>query len=370
MDKANKIVLCVDRLTGGGAERVASLWIQGFTKLGYDVYIVMRDTDSPITYCIPSTVKLFNIGFSLGNRYLNKIARILFSDLLLERKLKQINPDIAIGVMYDWGLKLLKVRKKLKYKIIQTEHNSFERPSTNPMSEKDRWLKFEVNKKVDLVTVLTQSDFDFIGPRLDNVMVLPNPLSFAPVTKIPLKSKIILGVGRLDAWHVKGFDLLIDAWGKIAHKYPDWKLRIMGNGSPSSQELLMRMACRNKVDSQFELFPFQNDPVPIYKDASIFVLSSRYEGFGMVLIEAMSQGCACVACDYKGRQKEIIQNEKQGLLCNTENTFDLCCKIETLILNDSLREEMQRNSPIRAFDYNIDNIMDKWQKIVEYLRLR
>ena len=93
-------------------------------------------------------------------------------------------------------------------------------------------------------------------------------------------------------------------------------------------------------------------------------MSSRYEGFGMVLIEAMSQGCACIACDYKGRQSEIIQNDSQGIICPVEDVDSLASAIERMILDKSYREKCQYNAIERSKFYSLDNTMDRWETII------
>lgn len=360
-----KIVICVNSLTGGGAERVASLWLLGFVQRGYDVSVILNDKRTPITYTLPPEVVVYYLGFDFKLRYLTSICNRLFFNYRLKRALARINPDISIGVMYRWGEYLLKYKNKFGYKIIQTEHNSFERPSEAPMSKIDEYLKFEINKYVDAVTVLTEADKVFIGNRLNNVFVLPNPLALKVEETIPSKQKIILAVGRLDAWHVKGFDVLIKAWAQIQNKAIDWKLRIIGHSSTGAGLDYLNGLCNSlNIKDSVEFVDFQTNIQDYYKQSEIFVLSSRYEGFGMVLIEAMSQGCACVACDYGGRQKEIIRNESEGLLCPTDDVESLANSIIKLISDEEYRKRIQKESLSRSKDFQINIIMNKWENII------
>lgn len=129
-----------------------------------------------------------------------------------------------------------------------------------------------------------------------------------------------------------------------------------------------------------EFLGFQKDIEKLYQEASIFVLSSRYEGFGLVLIEAMSQGCACVACDYKGRQREIlsplqgdslkvngysdhgIEATENGILCEPEDVEALAEAIKKMIEDDEYREGIRANAIERSKYYSIENTMDRWEK--------
>lgn len=149
-----------------------------------------------------------------------------------------------------------------------------------------------------------------------------------------------MAVGRLNSWHVKGFDLLINAWLKIAPKYPDWKLKIIGYGSDVNRNYIKSLA-KNINSNQFEILDFDKNIVEHYRKAAIFVLSSRYEGFGMALVEAMSQGCACIACDYKGRQQEIITNMENGLIAEANDSNSICHILDNLLSDATLQHQLQ-----------------------------
>lgn len=355
-----KILVCVDRLTGGGAQRVASLWATGWTQLGHEINICLSNNRTPRTYSVPDSTKFYSVDWDISNGYVRHLMKLLFSKRKMIKIIRQVEPDVIITVGASWS-KMVYEAKELTnplIPIICTEHNSYERPLSAPMSKNGSFLKFEYSKRFEQVTVLTQADKIFIGDRLDNVDVLPNPLAFEPVQSVPKKKNTIIAVGRLDAGHYKGFDILIKAFGKSKHS--GWILQIAGGGSRESFEKYKKLAEQCGVKNDVEFLGFVDDPLSLYRDSSIFVLSSRYEGFGMVLIEAMSQGCACIACDYKGRQKEIITNEKEGMLCPTDNVDALAECIERMILDTNYREMVQINAPKRAAFYSLDNIMERW----------
>lgn len=359
-----KIAIVVATLTDGGAERVAAMWAEGFAQRGNNVSVLLTGPTKKITYDVPSNVTLFNVNPSKGdNKYLDHIRQRLFTVSSLHRKLKEINPDVTIGVMQpDLVSKAL---RGLSCKFVSTEHNSFERPEgAPPMSKQLLKNKYEYNKKADIVTVLAKADVEFIGNRLKNVRYLPNPLAFDPVEITPPKKKIILAVGRMDGWYVKGFDVLIKSWGKIFNKHPDWQMQIVGGSDTASKQYLQSLADSMGIGDQISLQPYRNNIVEMYREAAIFCLSSRYDGFGMVLIEAMSQGCACVACDFKGRQADILNNDDYGIICPPDNVDVLSEKLDLLISNDDLRSKLQKNAPVRSKYYKLDNIMDMWEEMI------
>lgn len=364
-----RIAICVHNLTGGGAERVASLWAKGFSQRGNEVCVIMTDKKAPVTYEVPKDVKIYNIGNNSDNRILNFFKQKIINTITLHRKLHDVfvdfAPDIVIAVLPSWGPRIFKSRGDLKFKVIGTDHNSYERPADAPMPEWQRKNKFELNKKFDYVTVLTQADLDYIGDRLPHVSVLPNPLVFNQINYSPERKKQILAVGRLDAWYYKGFDILIKAFGKIAKSFPEWELCIMGKGSDESLNILNNLAIECGIEQMFRILPYQRDPLPIYRESEVFCLSSRYEGFGMVLIEAMSQGCACVACDFKGRQKEIINDETCGITCPAGDTDTLAKALQQMLEDDAYRMAAGKAAIERSKHYNLDKIMEHWDKILQ-----
>ena len=360
-----KILICVDRLTGGGAQRVAALWVQGFINEGHDVSVVISNVRTPITYPIPMEVPIYNVDFNIKNGYVRHLCKIFFQKRKLKKIFQKVQPDIVIATGITWGPLIEKAKGNLEFDVISTDHDSYERPDCAvPISERIQKLRFQFNKRFRAVTVLTQADKDYIGDRLDNVYVLPNPLAFTPVKESPTdRDKTILAVGRINDILYKGFDILIKAFGQIKNDFPEWRLQIMGAGREKNIQYLQNLAVENGIQDSFEIIPFQADPLPVYRKAGIFCLSSRYEGFGMVLIEDMSQGCACVACDYKGRQKEIIPDEKYGLTCNAGNIESLAISLKKMISDEGYRHRVEGNAPERAKHYLLENTMCRWNEI-------
>lgn len=378
-----KIMIVIDKLVGGGAERVATVWANTFVKFNHEVTFLSNknNSDKNICYYIDRKVKLEkyseeNNYFSSKKirSYLNLIPKIYFfisKIIKLRQVIKKNNPDVILGVMSYPSLICFIASIGLKTKVISTDHSSFDRPEEVKLKFKDYFFKFYINKIYTVVTVLTEADKIFIGNRLKNVVVMPNPLALSPIKEIKLdeKKKKILAVGRIDAWYYKGFDLLIKAWSRLASKYPDWILEIAGDYSSESKNELDKIITECSLNTRILFSGFHLSVEKIYKESEIFILSSRYEGFGMVLIEAMSQGCACIACDYKGRQSEIIRNDSEGLCIDVDNIDALSNAIDYVISNDEYRHLIQQNAPLRAADYDPINIYSKWISLFQKMGL-
>lgn len=354
-----KIFVVCNKLGGGGAERVAALLATGFSQKGHKVYIITNLFEKR-DYSVTNQVTLLQLFPKTSNRYRKWSGAVP----LLRKYIQAYSPDVIIGIMGSCALigRLAAIGKKIP--IIMTEHNVFERPEYIPFSFTQKMFKFYLNRLYDCVTVLTEADKKVIGSRLKRVYVMPNPLAINPYTEICEKNNKILAVGRLDGWFVKGFDLLIKAWGLIAANNPNWALEIAGTGNSQSIDFLNKLIEESNIIDSVKLVGFQNDVESMYRESSIFVLSSRYEGFGLVLVEAMSQGCACIACDFEGRQREIINDDKTGIICPRDNVNILAQSMQKLISDSQYREMLQKNAPIRASHYELMKIIEMWEELL------
>ena len=356
-----KICVCVHHLADGGAERVASLWAEGFARSGHEVHVITCDHTVQNDYDLPKGVTT-HLLLLKGNKYFRYVRLVQELYVLLKCE----KPDLAIGVLFPWVFCLLLAAKPLGIPIINTEHNAFERPSFAPMSLLLKIEKFFMNRFYNGVTVLTQADKEIANKYFKHVFTLPNPLAFSQIPEKVNTKPVIIAVGRLYDWEYKGLDLLIKAWSKIASDYPDWILRIAGRGKDENLDFLQEMASSLGVAKRIEFVGFRRDIIDLYREAEIFVLSSRYEGFGMALIEAMSQGCACIACDYHGRQKEII-GEDAGVICPTDDENALAACIRKVIDHEDLRKNIQKQAIKRSHYYDLDETMKRWYDILDQL---
>lgn len=418
-----KILIVCPKLNHGGAERVAVCLANGFFLVGHEVTMASNLIEE-VTYELNPQIQVFNL--------VGKSKRPLFKWLsairILRSYIKTNKPDVIIGIMQlcSFVAKLAATGKHIP--VIMTEHDSFERPLSAPFTWMQYFCKYYLNKIYTHVTVLTSADKVLVHKTLKHVTVMPNPLAIPTVTEsetndvLNKKENIILASGRLYDWHYKGLDVLIKAWANVVSilkcqiSSEGWMLEIAGYGDEKDIEFLKDLAKEYGVGNRIRFLGFCKDVVPLYRRSEIFVLSSRYEGFGLVLIEAMSQGCACVACDYKGRQREILCPEWQesstisvdtlkaaksssmelergttetcnlkletnlkpeaiplqgvevcenGILCEPDNVEALAKSIKIMIENKEYRKKVQANAIERSKYYSIDNTLDRWE---EYLK--
>lgn len=363
-----KIIIVVHALTGGGAERVAASWANGLTVLGHNVSILTA-TDRTPTYATDPKVRIIERNGVKGNSLKAKIIRKLFGGLVAWRQMhglmRREHPDAVVHVLYLHHFATLAARltSGSHAKVIMTDHNTYEVPAGVKRPRKQWRNKLFDNRFFDTVTVLCDVDRKIMEQKgFTNFETLHNPLFLKPVEKIPEKEKTVLAVGRMRNWYVKGFDLLARGWKDVNSKHPDWKLRIVGKIEPDIMQKLKELA--GESVNSIEFIDYTPDVADEYRRASIFVLSSRYEGWGLVAVEAMSQGCATIACDYKGRQAEFIQDGNNGLLIQPGNATAIADAINKLIADAPLRQRLQQESPRHLGEFSELNTARRLEKLL------
>lgn len=216
-------------------------------------------------------------------------------------------------------------------------------------------------RKMDGVVFLTEEEKDF-WPEFRNLHVIPNPLVIDPRQFSNCEQKQAIAVGRY--MPQKGFDLLIESWAKVAKKHPDWTLKIYGDGL---REQLQNQINRLGITDQCKLEPTVHNIEDKYGESSIFVLSSRYEGFGMVVAEAMACGVPAVAFACPCGPREIIRHGQDGLLVENGNIDQLAASICQLIENDDLRKSMGHKARLHAARFQMENIAAQWKELFNSL---
>lgn len=356
-----KIILNVGGLSLGGAERVAVDLANGLSRRGHKI-IVLSDLRKQVSYKLDKTIDLRHFD---SRRIINCFKSVWEYSGIIKREC----PDAVLGFgsYQSFLAKMAQLVSGIKTLVVYTEHNVLERPKGVDFPLREKFYKFYFSRLCDAMTVLTQADKDYASERLKNLHVMPNPMSLEPLVEPGKKEKIILAVGRLNVWYVKGFDLLIKAWGNICRKYPDWTLQIIGAGNAIDRNRILDFVKESHCKDFFQLLSYTDDITSIYRKASIFVLSSRYEGFGLVLTEAMSQGCACLSADYKGRQAEIVTDGINGILCPTESSDAISKQLERLIVDKQLRMSLQVKGIERSKDFLVEGYAEKWERLLEDL---
>ena len=189
------------------------------------------------------------------------------------------------------------------------------------------------------------------------IISIPNPVKILE-EPYPIKEKMVLYVGRLEP--VKRVDMMLDIWAMIEKKYPDWHLSIVGDGS-ELDNLKKKTELLGLKHISFEGY---SDPKLFYKKASIFWMTSLYEGWGLTLIEAMQSYCVPIAMDSYSSVHDIIEDNKTGLIVSNGDLNQFMIKTSELIDNETLLKEFAQNAwrSIRKFDVSI--VIEKWKTLL------
>jgi glycosyltransferase involved in cell wall biosynthesis len=278
----------------------------------------------------------------------------------------EIKPDV-ISVCDD-GVKglLIPLWLKKNYKaIIYERHVSrLVQQDSERISLKERMLfklmRFGA-KKYDRFIVLTQGNIaEWHG--LDNIEVIPNPLPFNPSVISTCENKRVITVGRFV--YQKGYDYLVDVWKQINNLHPDWHLVIYGTGP--DEELIKRLILQKEVKN-ISIHPPVKDIAAEYSASSIYVLTSRFEGFGMVLIEAMSCGLPCVSFDCPCGPSDIITDGTEGFLIPSYDIKTFVSKLSELMSDNHLRRGMGRQGRQNIDRYKPEQICNQWRLLFNQL---
>lgn len=347
-----KIHFVASSLGGGGAERVLALLADEFSERDHQVSIITFNTGE--FYSLKPSIKRVKLhgGFKFNHTIRS------FVNLFRYYNKKSNRPDVSIAFMPRMSLISILICRFYRIKVIGCEHN-------NHLREVPNWTKFAWNyiyRFANTITVLTEFDKPFFESKKAKVVVMPNPCTFKVVDKPLKREKVILAVGGLDRIYHKGFDNLLDLLPKVLNQNPDWKLKIAGGGD-QGLKILTERAKENKIYNQVEFLGFITNVDEVMRKSEIFVLPSRYEGLPMVLLEAMSQGMACIAYDCKTGPSDIITDQVNGLLIEDQNQDKMVDGLNELILNKSLRITLQQNALKSLEKYSMENIMKYWQVI-------
>lgn len=376
-DKKLKLVYITPALyMAGGVERVLTLKANYFAEhFGYDITIILTEgKGKPLFYPLSDKIKVVNLNVGFEEIWTCSFLKKIFVYLKKQRKYKKalthelmrIRPDIVISLLRREINFINDIkdgsRKIGELHVNRANYRNFEANEANYI--KNLFAKFWMSslvsklKRLDSFVVLTEEDKQ-AWPELNNVTVIPDPLPFMPTHYSSLTEKRVIAVGRYV--YQKGFDLLLQAWSKIEKQNQDWELCVFGDGNREPYEQQMKEL---GIDtSRCHLNGPTADIQKEYVNSSIFAFSSRFEGFGMVLVEAMACGLPVVSFACPCGPKDIIKNGGDGLLVENGNVEALADGLSKLMGDDALRHRMAANGINNVQRFSIEHIAECWKKL-------
>lgn len=333
----------------------------------YNEELVLKDNKNIFTRVIFALNKRTGlIDYKIFNKFVHKYR---FTDEDKENYINYINKnrfDVVIGVGMFYSLLVGAIKNKINSKTVGWQHSTFSsyfEKKNHSLSGLCSYAK-EVIPVLDKVLVLTNSDKKIFDGRLNiNSDVLYNPTPVVEHRLSSLDNKRLIFVGRLVSSH-KGLDYLAEIMHKIAQKRPEWKLIVAGEG-PDKDNFKKDIKARG-IDNRVELVGRTDKIYQYYEKADILLQTSKYEGFGMTITEAMSCGVPSVAFHNFGPD-EIIRDGIDGYLVDKFDTDKFVEKTIELIDSYELRAKFSKACIQRAEDFSVDRILKQFKNILNGL---
>jgi glycosyltransferase involved in cell wall biosynthesis len=282
----------------------------------------------------------------------------LWTDLQLVRAFRTLDVDIIVGTRPSLTSILLSLRPR-GTKLVGQEHLHLE---TRPVERRAGLLANYA--RLDALVALTERDRLAYADRLPSMRVRSIADAVPDLGAMyPDRQPVVLSVGRLSGQQAHA--RLIDAFAPIAERHPAWQLRICGTG-PQEGPLTKRIEERGLV-GRVLLQGDMRDIEREYAQASVFALSSRHEGFPMVLLEAMSRGVPIVSMDCPTGPRELIENGRNGLLTPADDVDGLTQGLLALIEDPQLRQRLADGGLKTAQDFAIPRIAEQWRQLLAHL---
>lgn len=343
----------------GGIERVIAKHIE-FLADRHQIVLITKDAKDSF-FKLPVSVKResLEIDFNLDmTSQVKRILRIASTFLItrhrLNEQLLKHMPDV-IYVASPLSLLELFFAQLSCRNVVVTEHSSY--PAYNLIYKLIIRIFY---KKVGLLTVPTSDDSLFYSSHGITNAYLPNPLTFFPTNPSSLQNKIVLNVGRLT--DDKRHDLLIKIWSLTKGKNDGWHLKIIGQGE--NFNIIKELIYRLKLEDSVFLLPNTQEIEREFISASIFALTSRSEGFGLVLAEAMASGVPCVAFNCPSGPKDIVTNNISGYLIAEDDISSFVKHLDDLMESEMLRNTLGTQARIDVLRFEEGRIRGKFNVLI------
>lgn len=351
-----KILIVCDRLdVKGGLEKLVCLLARHFVSQGHEVAFLLRyDFSGVPAYDLPDGVSVTSARCPEGKGLVSKMMMMWRFLAVSRRVMSSFRPDRILLNGANVSVLTLLGSPEMAERCICCDHNHF-----HSVSSAWRALRRIVYPRTRAVVSLTEKDLENYRSLNSRALRIYNPADVEADWAPALDAGNVLAVGRLT--HQKGFDLLLDAWKSFIARVPGWTLTIVGEGEQG--DMLKARIAEYGLSKSVRLQPFSDDIASFYKTASIFVLSSRFEGFCLVMIEAMACGVPCVAFDCPTGPSEVLR-AGGGILVPPERADLMAESLERLSTDRELRGSLSREAAEISRRFSVDRYLEAWSRLV------
>lgn len=371
-----KVLILIGSLTSGGAERVAVALSRFLAEDGYSVAIATTDPRDRDFYVLDPRIQRIELTSSVKRprrlRFLGSLSRL--------RELRHVvhtyQPNVVIGMMTTFAVLAILATTGSSSRVIVSERNY---PGRKTTSRAWALLRKALYRFADAHVAQTLEGANWLRQNVSarNVHVISNSVAW-PVPScpprvptaalVPAERNVLLAVGNKA--YQKGFDLLVDAFGRVAQGYPEWDLVILGlegvqDKADDARARLHALVLEAGLAGRVHMPGMVGNVTEWYERADLYVLSSRYEGFPNVLLEAMAAGCACVAFDCDTGPRDIIEHGVSGILVPPEDTTALAAAIQRLMDDHSLRDQLGRAAVSVRERFSEKFVFGRWKALID-----
>lgn len=367
-------------VTKGGTDKMIIEKANYLVQHCYQVTIVTESQMGRQTaFPLDDRVKLIDMGLDFNEQYRYGSLRRLWIYLTLMRRYKRkltevlmaVKPDIAITA-FGRNVNVLPYINDGSIKMGEAHTTKRNLRSLHLLEQRGgiykyvaQYMRCKMERSVAhlkaLVLLTPEDAADWRGVTQTHVIL--NPISSFPTEKATLDNRQVLMVGRYN--DAKGYDYLVEAWQTVHRKHPDWTLHAYGSGELHDQ--VVGWIEKRRLQDSFILHEPVDNIMDKYLESSICVLSSRYEGFSLVILEAMASGVPLVSFDCPHGPRNIIRHEEDGLLVEYLNSQALADGICRLIEDEPLRKRLGANARKNIRRFSQESVMQQWEDLFNKL---
>jgi GalNAc-alpha-(1->4)-GalNAc-alpha-(1->3)-diNAcBac-PP-undecaprenol alpha-1,4-N-acetyl-D-galactosaminyltransferase len=361
-----RITFVIHSLAPGGAERVASNMANYWARNGCQITLLtLKGETEPPFYELHPAVALHPLGLpGKSDNLFKELGNNWYRLSAVRNAIRASRPDVVISFMDLTNVLVLLAAVGLRIPTIVTEHSD---PHMHLIGKGWDLLRSFSYRWARRLVVLNQSVLDYFSPAvrkrgrvIPNAVVLPDSLGSATQPAVTRRNRLILAMGRLS--REKGFDLLLEAFAQVVLAHPDWSLEIWGEG-PLRADL---EASRDELGlrERVAFLGLSRQPFEKMMQAELFVLSSRYEGFSMVLCEAMACGLPVISFDCPSGPRGIVRDGIDGILVPAADVIALAAALDRLMGDDAERRRLAERAPEVVVRFGEAAVMQTWDELL------
>lgn len=349
----------------GGVERVLALLLNSWADNGHDVSLLVREGQVSDVYPLHANIRRCSLMHSPQPGRVRRLLNYAQDIFALKRQSEVRNADILIAngpwcaLLAILALKF-PIRRQHTPALIVCDHN-------NPAAfgSLTRSACRLLYRHADCVLSLTQTQARLYQEFAHRIAIIANPVDLPTLERSndTTPGNQVLAVGRLA--HQKGFDYLLQAWALVTKQRPDAHLTIVGEGP--EQDALHTQADQLGINTKLSWLPFTNQIFQHYQNATLLAVSSRYEGQGLVLLEAQACGLPIVSFDCDFGPREVISHGQDGVLCAPGDPVALAGGLLQLLDDPTLCTAMRSNARTAAAKYMLPQVLQQWDALFEKL---